>query len=93
MEHPDGTSARIHDWLTRTFPLARKREVGLHDSLLETGIIDSLGTLEIAQYLEGEFGIQLTDEEMLADHFESIDAMAQLVDAKRREHSGDVDVS
>lgn len=84
MNSPDDTSLRIHDWVKRTFPLAQQRGVDLHDSLLASGIIDSLGTLEVVQFLEDEFGIVVTDDEMLADHFESIHAIARFVDSKQK---------
>ena len=82
MKNLDST-ARVHDWVKRTFPLAQQRQVDIHDSLLESGIIDSLGTLEVVQFLEDEFGIFVTDDEMLADHFESIHAISQFVDSKQ----------
>ena len=84
MNHLDETTARIHHWLTQNFPLAQQRNVGLDDSLLNSGIIDSLGTLEIVQYIESEFQVVVTDEEMLADHFETINAIAKFVDSKRQ---------
>ena len=79
----DDPRVRIHDWVMATFPLARKRQLANDDSLLESGIVDSLGTLEVVQYLEREFGIHVEDDEMLADHFDSVDAIAEFAIAKR----------
>lgn len=81
----DETTARIHEFVTRTFPLAQKREIGIDDSLLDGGIIDSMGTLEVIQFLEDDFGIEVSDEEMVADHFDSIAGIAKLVASK---HAG-----
>ena len=75
--------ARISQWLASTFPLAAEREIGTHDSLLDSGIIDSMGTLEVVEFLEDQFGIEVSDEEMIADHFDSIDSIAQFVDSKQ----------
>ncbi len=83
MNQTDGNTTRIHDWVKQNFPLAQERNLGLDDSLLESGIIDSLGTLEVVQFLESEFNIILTDEEMLAGHFETINSIANLVASKR----------
>lgn len=85
------TTTRIHQWVNQTFPLAAERKVGLEDSLLDGGIIDSMGTLEVVQFLEDEFGIQVSDEEMVADHFDSIHAISQYVESKN--HNGDVEAS
>ncbi len=78
----DDTIARILGFVRRTFPLARHRDVGIHDSLLDGGIIDSMGTLEFVQFLEDDFGIEITDDEMVADHFDSIAGVAKLVESK-----------
>ena len=82
MKQTDETTIVIQEWLVNTFALTKERTVGLEDSLLDSGIIDSLGTLEVVQFLEDEFGIEVTDEEMVADHFESINAIARFVESK-----------
>ena len=82
MKQLEDTTARIQDWVTTTFPLARKQNIGVDDSLLDSGIIDSMGTLEIVQFLEDDFSIVVEDEEMVADHFESIASIARFVESK-----------
>ena len=81
-EQFENTAARIRVWAMETFPLAKQYNVGLHDSLLTSGIIDSLGALEVVMYIENEFGVEVLDEEMLADHFESIYSITQFVETK-----------
>lgn len=76
------TAARIHEWLVGNFPMAKKRQIGMQDSLLQGGIIDSLGTLEVVEFLEAEFGIAVIDEEMIADHFETVHSIARFVHHK-----------
>jgi acyl carrier protein len=84
MTQGNDTTTRIAQWVKLTFPLAAERQVGPEDSLLDGGIIDSMGTLEVVQFLEDEFGIQVSDEEMVADHFDSIQSISQYVDSKRQ---------
>lgn len=76
----------------RTFPSAQERQLGQHDSLLDNGIIDSLGTLEVVQFLEDEFGVEVTDDEMVADHFDSVHSIAQFVESKQSRSSGSAEV-
>jgi acyl carrier protein len=45
----------------------------LDDSLLEKGIIDSTGVLEIVTFLEESFRIEVEDEEIIPSNFDSID--------------------
>ena len=75
-------SGRIHEWIIGHFPLAKERDIGPYDSLFESGIVDSLGTLDIVLFLEQEFGLVVEDEEMLADHFESIESITNFVGLK-----------
>ena len=82
MAQLDDTTARIHEFVTRTFPLAKKQNIGVDDSLLDSGIIDSMGTLEVVQFLEDDLGIEVSDDEMVADHFDSIASIARLVESK-----------
>ncbi len=51
-------------------------------SLLDQGIIDSTGVLEVVGFLEREFGIQVLDEEMLPENLDSISRIAAFVARK-----------
>lgn len=53
-------------------------------SLLEAGILDSLGVLALVSFIEGRYGIGVTDDELLPEHFDSIDAIATFVAARRQ---------
>jgi acyl carrier protein len=53
-------------------------------SLLEAGILDSLGVLALVSFIEGHYGIGITDDELLPEHFDSIEAIATFVAAKRQ---------
>ena len=52
------------------------------DSLIETGIIDSLGIQVLLTYLEKTYSIKITDEELTPENFENIDAITVLVQSK-----------
>ncbi len=48
-------------------------------SLLEKGVIDSTGVLELAMFLETQFGISVRAEDLLPQNFDSVDSMAGFV--------------
>jgi acyl carrier protein len=52
-------------------------------SLLDRGIIDSTGVLEIVLFLEGEFDIQITASEMLPENFDTVNNMVAFVQRLR----------
>jgi acyl carrier protein len=79
----DATQSTIREFILDKFPAARGRELSDKDSLLEQGTVDSLGVLEIVGFLEKQFGFTLSDEEMIADHFDSIASMARFVRQKQ----------
>ena len=54
-----------------------------HDaSLLDAGIIDSTGVLELVCFLESTFGIEVQDDEMLPENLDSIRGITAYVTRK-----------
>jgi acyl carrier protein len=51
-------------------------------SLIEAGIIDSTGVLELVGFLEEEFGIRIEDEELVPENLDSIDNIVRFVERK-----------
>ena len=54
------------------------------DSFLEQGIIDSTGVLELVEWLEDEFDIQIEDEELIPANLDSVKLIAEFIDRKRQ---------
>ncbi len=52
-------------------------------SLLESGIVDSTGIVEVASFLENRFGIELDDDDLTAANLDSIDRIAAFVGRKQ----------
>ena len=65
------------------FPAARKRTIGDDTPLLESGIVDSLGVLDVVAFLEKSFMIQLSDDELTPENFGTVKSMASFVERKR----------
>ena len=53
------------------------------DSLLERGIIDSTGVLEIVSFLEENYEIQVEDEELIPENLDSITNVIDYISKKR----------
>ena len=53
-----------------------------NQSLLESGLIDSLAVMEITTYMEDAYGVQVDDDDLIPDNFDSIAAMAAYVERK-----------
>jgi acyl carrier protein len=53
------------------------------DQELFPGIVDSLGVMELADFVEETYGVKIGEEELMADNFMSLAAIASLVERKR----------
>ena len=51
-------------------------------ALIQGGIVDSTGILELIMFLEETWSIKVRDEEMVPDNFETIDAITAFVTRK-----------
>lgn len=78
----DSTTARIRDYIHSQFPQARRRLQTDEDALLDTGVVDSLGILEIVDFLTETFRIDVTDEDLNPENFGSIAKLAAFVRTK-----------
>lgn len=52
------------------------------DSLLENGVIDSTGILEIVSFLETTYGFSVDDEELIPDNLDSIKKITAFIQKK-----------
>ena len=53
------------------------------DSLLERGIMDSTGVLELVAFLESEFGVKVSDEELIPENLDSVTQIVAFVARKQ----------
>ena len=60
------------------------KALGLDDSLLGRGIVDSTGMLEIIFFIEEQLGVKVKDEEMIPDNLDSVNKIAAFVSTKRQ---------
>ena len=51
--------------------------------LMSAGILDSLATLKLITFLEQEFNIQVEAHEADEEHFNTLQAICELVDSKK----------
>ena len=70
----------IRNFIVDNFLFREDREaIADDDSLLDAGLIDSTGILELVAYLEAQFGIAVADDEIVPDNLDSIASIAAYV--------------
>jgi acyl carrier protein len=74
----------IHNYVQATF-LENRTDIALTEStnLIDEGILDSLGIFTVVSFLEEHFKIPVGYDEVTLDNFETVQAIASLVQAKR----------
>lgn len=77
------TKQQVRAFITSNFYVADPATLADDASLLDQGIIDSTGVLEIIMFLEDTFGFKVADSEMVPENLDSIDNIASFV-ARRR---------
>lgn len=75
---------RVREYVKATFLYTRAdAELGDDDALIGAGIIDSMGVMELIEFLEAEFGIAIRDEEITEENLGTLATISVFVEAKR----------
>jgi acyl carrier protein len=75
-------NAQIRKFILDKFPLARKQGIQDSDPLLESGVLDSLGVLDLVSFVEQEYSVHVADDELTPENFQNIDRIAAFVESK-----------
>jgi acyl carrier protein len=75
--------AKVREFVTSNFYVADPKSLEDRTSLLDQGIIDSTGVLEVIMYIESTFGVTVEDSEMLPENLDSIERIAAFVARKQ----------
>ena len=63
---PDSLLEQVRSYILENYLFTTDTSMlGLDDSLLERGIVDSTGMLEIIFFIEEQLGVKIEDEEMI----------------------------
>jgi acyl carrier protein len=73
---------QVRDFVTANFYVADPAALEDRTSLLDQGIIDSTGVLEVIMFIESTFGVTVEDSEMLPENLDSIERIAAFVARK-----------
>lgn len=73
---------KIKTFIRDSFLFDNTAEICDNESLLEKGVIDSTGVLELILYLEEEFDIKIEDEEIIPENLDSVSNIEALIKSK-----------
>ncbi len=72
----------IKKFLNERFLLNSSAEIDEDASLIENGVVDSLGVLEIVGFIEEKFRFEVQDEDLTSDNLDSVNKIVRFVERK-----------
>ena len=68
----------VRDELARSEPA----QLGPTDSLISSGVLDSIGLLRLVLFLEERFQVKVGDGDLVPDNFETIERIVSFVESR-----------
>ena len=59
------------------------REIAPDAALISSGMIDSFSLMDLALFVEDNFGVRIEDTELNADTFDTLEALAALISSRQ----------
>jgi len=76
-------STKVREFIKDNFMFRDDRaDLADGESLLDAGLIDSTGILELVAFIETEFSIQMADTDIVPENLDSVETIVRYVDGK-----------
>jgi acyl carrier protein len=69
----------VRNYIIDNFLLGAADHLQNDSQLMEDGILDSTGVMELVAFLESTFGIAITEEEIIPQHLNSLDNISTFI--------------
>ena len=80
--HSKEIGRQVREFIDENFLFQEEADLADDESLLDAGLVDSTGILELVAFLEGTFAIQVADAEIVPENLDSIDAIVAYLTGK-----------
>ena len=74
---------QVRQFIVSNFYVADPASLNDDASLLDAGIVDSTGVLEVITFIEGTFGVTVEDAEMLPENLDAVNRISAFVQKKK----------
>lgn len=75
-------SSKIRQFIVENFLFGDGQVLKDETSFMQEGIIDSTGILELVFFLEETFGINVEDDELIPENFDSLNRIVKYLESK-----------
>lgn len=66
---------KIKAYIAHSISDLQPEEIDVHDDLLGSGIIDSMGMMKLVAFIENELDIKIPDADMIVEHFMTLESI------------------
>lgn len=70
------------DYIMNELAVGRASNLNPDDDLFSSGLLDSLGVLQLVLFIEEQFGVEIPDEDVVFENFQSVNAITEYINAK-----------
>ena len=70
---------KIREFIVKNLYYAEDNPIADEDSFLETGVVDSMGVMELVAFIQSEFGVEVAQKEIVVENFDSVRKLANFV--------------
>ena len=86
---PSSLEPRIEEFIRSQFSVSPTDPgFGRSADLFEEGYVDSVGVVEVLEFLNEEFDVEIPDDDLLSDDFSNIAGIAQIVARNLKTRTG-----
>jgi acyl carrier protein len=79
----DEMKVKLAEYLAKDILKQPKRMINPDEALLSSGLIDSFHLVDLALYVEDNFGVHIDDSELNASTFDSLNGLVALIQSRQ----------
>lgn len=72
-------TAKVSEFISKEIMKQPDRTIDPEEALISGGLIDSFSLVDLALFVEENFGVRIDDTELNADTFDSLNQLADLI--------------
>lgn len=76
---PSFIEEKLKMFIYDNFPVARTMGLETDQNMLESGAVDSMGLLTVIAFIEDEFAMQISDDDVVMENFGTMSAIAAFI--------------
>ena len=80
----DEVIAKLNEYITTQILKRPDRTLKPDELLISGGLIDSFSLVDLSLFVEQTWGVRLDDTELIAETFDTLDQLAELIKKKQR---------